>query len=83
MWSDADPDNGHMSIGRLIVFAGLAIAAVGAVLMLGERANLPFGRLPGDIVWRGRNSTVYFPWVTCLIISVVGSLVLWLIGRLR
>ncbi|MBV9266758.1 MAG: DUF2905 domain-containing protein [Acidobacteriaceae bacterium] len=72
-----------MSIGRLLVFAGLAIAVLGAVLMLGERANLPFGRLPGDIVWRGRNSTVYFPWVTCLILSVVASLVLWLIGRLR
>jgi hypothetical protein len=72
-----------MGIGRLLVLAGVAIAALGVVLILVERTNLPLGRLPGDIVWRGRNSTVYFPWVTCLVISVIASLVLWLIGRTR
>jgi len=37
--------------------------------------------LPGDIVYRGRNTTFYFPWVTCLLLSVLGTLVLWLLNR--
>jgi uncharacterized membrane protein len=70
-----------MNAGRLLILAGLVLVALGVVLLLANRLNLPFGRLPGDIVWRGKNTTVYFPWVTCLILSLLGTLLLWLFSR--
>lgn len=54
---------------------------VGILMTLGDRLPLRLGRLPGDIVVRGKNSAFYFPIVTCLIVSVILSLVMWLIGR--
>jgi len=50
-------------------------------MTLGDRLPLRLGRLPGDIVVRGKNSAFYFPIVTCLIVSVILRLVMWLIGR--
>jgi len=47
------------------------------------RTSLPLGRLPGDFLYRGKNTTVYFPLATSLVLSVVLSLVLYLIGRFR
>ena len=51
--------------------------------MLAGRFNLPLGRLPGDITWRGKNSVVYFPLTTSIIVSIVLSLILYLISRFR
>lgn len=70
-----------MHLGRLLVVAGLSIAACGLLLIVAERLNLPLGRLPGDVIWKGKNSTVYFPWVTCLLLSLLGTVVLWLLNR--
>jgi Protein of unknown function (DUF2905) len=70
-----------MNLGRGLVILGLIITGLGLLVLLGSRMNLPFGRLPGDIVWRGKNSTFYFPWVTCLLLSILASLVLWLFNR--
>lgn len=67
--------------GRMLIVAGLLLAAVGLALILGERFGIRFGRLPGDIVVRGKHGTFYFPLVTCLLLSVLGSLVLWLFSR--
>jgi Protein of unknown function (DUF2905) len=68
-----------MSLGRILLGLGILFLCVGGVVMLMERANLPVGRLPGDIVWKGKNSAVYFPIVTCIVLSVVGTLVMWVI----
>lgn len=68
-------------LGKLLLVVGGVIFLVGAVLLLAGKFNLPLGRLPGDIVYRGKNSVFYFPIVTCILISVVLSLVLWLFGR--
>ncbi|MBV9085593.1 MAG: DUF2905 domain-containing protein [Acidobacteriaceae bacterium] len=70
-----------MSFGRILIVIGLALTAVGALITIAGRLNLPLGRLPGDIAWRGKNTTVYFPWVTCLLLSVLATLILWLINR--
>ena len=69
-------------LGKLLVFLGVVLAAAGIVLMLLGRAHFP-GRLPGDLVYRGKNTTVYFPLATSLLVSIVLSLVLYLIGRWR
>ncbi len=70
-------------LGKLLVLVGAIAILAGGVLMLAGRANIPLGRLPGDIVYRGKNSTFYFPLATSLLVSVVLSLVLYLIGRFR
>ena len=70
-----------MNLGRLLIFAGFVLVGLGAAVLLLSRLNLPFGRLPGDVVWRGKNTTVYFPWMTCLVLSVLGTLILWLFSR--
>jgi hypothetical protein len=70
-------------LGKLLVFVGVLIALVGLLLVFAGRANFPLGRLPGDIVYRGKNTTVYFPLVTSILLSVVLTLVLWVVGRLK
>ena len=62
---------------------GAVVVVLGLVLMLAGRFNLPLGRLPGDITWRGKNSVVYFPIATSIVISIVLSLILYLISRFR
>jgi len=67
-------------LGRLLIIFGLLIAGVGLVLVLGAR--LPWvGRLPGDIHIQRGNWTFYFPLATSLVLSVVLTLLLYLIGR--
>jgi len=70
-----------MGVGRMLILAGLVLLVVGVLWILGERAGFGLGRLPGDIVVRGERSTFYFPLATCLLISVVLSLLLWLVRR--
>lgn len=69
-------------LGRWLIGLGLLIAAVGVAVLLIGKTGLPIGRLPGDITWRGKNTTVYFPLVTCILVSVVLSLVFWILSRL-
>lgn len=70
-------------LGKLILFLGVFLVAVGAVLVLGAKLPFRMGRLPGDIVYQGRNTTFYFPIVTCLVLSVALTLLLWLVSLLR
>jgi hypothetical protein len=72
-----------MSLGKMFVLMGVALVLVGGVFMLLGRTHLPLGRLPGDIVYRGKHTTFYFPLATSVIVSVVLSVVLYLIGRFR
>jgi hypothetical protein len=65
----------------MLIAVGLLVAALGVIVSLGEKLPIRLGRLPGDIIIRGKNSLFYFPLVTCLLISAVLSLVLWLINR--
>jgi hypothetical protein len=68
-----------MSGGKLLILVGIALVVAGVLWTLGGRVGL--GRLPGDIVVRGERSTFYFPLATCLVLSVVFSLVLWFVQR--
>jgi len=67
----------------MLLFFGLLLAAVGLVLVLVGRTNLPIGRLPGDILYRGKHTTFYFPLATSILLSVVLSVVFYLIARIR
>ena len=70
-------------LGKVLVVAGAVLLIAGVAFILLGKANLPIGRLPGDIVYRGKNTTVYFPLATSILLSVVLTLVLYVIGRFR
>ncbi|HTS07197.1 MAG TPA: DUF2905 domain-containing protein [Candidatus Eisenbacteria bacterium] len=70
-------------LGKMLMILGVILAALGLIFVLLERTNLPIGRLPGDIIYRGKNTTFYFPLATCILLSVVFSLVLYVIGKLK
>jgi Protein of unknown function (DUF2905) len=67
------------TVGRLLLVVGILVAAAGGFLALGGR--LPFGRLPGDISIQGQNGGFFFPIVSCIVISVVLTVVLNIIIR--
>ncbi len=70
-------------LGRMLVFLGGVLLAIGVVLILAGKMNLPIGRLSGDIVVRGKHSTFYFPLMTSIVLSVILTLVLWVVNRMR
>jgi Protein of unknown function (DUF2905) len=69
--------------GKLLIFFGAVLLVIGVAFLLLGRTNLPIGRLPGDIIYRGKNTTFYFPLVTSILVSVVLSVLLYVIGRFR
>lgn len=72
-----------VQLGKVLIIAGVALAIAGILVMLGAQARWPgIGRLPGDIVHRGGKVSFYFPIVTCLILSAVLTLALWVISFL-
>ncbi|MCU1306377.1 MAG: hypothetical protein JWN45_1072 [Acidobacteriaceae bacterium] len=69
------------SFGRILISIGLIITAAGLVVLFLNRFNVPMGHLPGDITFTGKNVTVYFPIVTCIVISIVLSVIFWILNR--
>jgi hypothetical protein len=65
----------------MLVILGVALVVIGGTVMLLGQTGLPLGRLPGDILYRGKNTTFYFPLASSILISVVLSIVLFLIAR--
>jgi hypothetical protein len=70
-------------LGRLLIVAGVFIVILGICVLLAQKLGLPLGRLPGDISWKGKHTSVYFPLATCLLLSVILSLVLYVLNHLR
>ena len=70
-----------MPLGRMLILAGLVLIAAGVIVTLLAKSPLPLGRLPGDIRIQGKNGSFYFPIVTCLFLSAVFSLVMWILRR--
>ena len=68
-------------MGRMLVLAGFVLVVIGLLLILLNRMNLPVGRLPGDITYRGKHTVVYFPFATSILISIVLSLIFSLFHR--
>lgn len=70
-------------LARGLIFLGIALIAIGGLLLIGGRLPLRLGRLPGDIAIQGRRGSFYFPIVTSLVLSAVLTLVLWLVSSFR
>ncbi len=68
-------------LARTIIFFGVGMIGLGVLLLVLARLNIHLGRLPGDIIYRGRNSVVYIPWLTMLLVSLVLTLLVNLFTR--
>ena len=69
--------------GKLLLVVGVVMIAAGALLLFGARLPLRLGRLPGDISYQGKHSSFYFPIVTCIVLSIAFTLILWVINYFR
>jgi Protein of unknown function (DUF2905) len=76
-------ENGITIVGRLLIALGVALVVAGVIVLVLERAGLGFGRMPGDFSYRGRSVQIWFPLGTCIVLSVVLSVVLYLLSKLR
>ena len=72
-----------VELGKALVGLGLLLLVVGAGFILAGRLGWPMGRLPGDFAWKGKHVQIFFPLGTSIAISVVLTLLLWLISRIR
>ena len=70
-------------LGKALLGLGILLVIVGAALMLAGRFGVPLGRMPGDISYRGKNVSVFFPLGTSILLSVMLSLIFYLISRFR
>jgi hypothetical protein len=70
-----------MPLGRTLIVAGLILVAAGVAVSLLGKLPLRLGHLPGDIRIQGRNSSFYFPLTTCVLVSVILSLLMWLVRK--
>jgi hypothetical protein len=70
-------------MGKLLIVTGLLLVIAGVLVSYGDRLPVKLGNLPGDLIFKGKNSVVYLPLATCLLLSVVLSLVMWAVNRFR
>ncbi|WP_238324682.1 DUF2905 domain-containing protein [Pseudacidobacterium ailaaui] len=70
-------------MGRLLMGLGLLLLVVGGAMLLLGKSGLPLGRLPGDISYRGKNFSFYFPLATSILLSLVLSALFYLFSRFR
>jgi DUF2905 family protein len=70
-----------MPLGRLLIITGMILVAAGLLVTFAGRLPIKLGQLPGDIHIHGKNSSFYFPLATCIVISVLLSLVMWILRR--
>ncbi len=70
-------------MGRMLVIVGVVLIVSGGIVLLLGRTGFTLGRLPGDIVYHGKNTTIYFPLASAILVSVVASLVIYLVGQLK
>ena len=68
-------------MGRLLIFSGIALIVIGILVTYSTRLPFKIGQLPGDLVWRGKNSTFYFPLTTLILLNLVLYLVMKLFRR--
>lgn len=67
--------------GKILILLGAILVVAGIVLTFMGRVNFPLGRLPGDIVYRGKHTTFYFPLATSILLSILLSVVLYVVNR--
>ena len=70
-----------VELGRTLVVLGAILLIAGLLFTFAGRLHLPLGRLPGDIEYRGKHTVFFFPITTCIVLSIILSLIFYLISR--
>ncbi|HTX35851.1 MAG TPA: DUF2905 domain-containing protein [Bryobacteraceae bacterium] len=70
-----------MPLGRTLIVLGLVLIAAGVLFSFSGRLPLRLGRLPGDLYFHGKNSSFYFPITTCILLSLLLTLVMWIVRK--
>ena len=70
-------------LGKFVLVAGVIAIGAGALLLYAGKLPFRLGHLPGDIAYRGRHGNFYFPIITCIVLSVVLTLILWIVNFFR
>jgi hypothetical protein len=70
-------------LGKILLGVGLLVALIGMLLLIAGRTGLPLSRLPGDFAYRGKNVSVFIPVGTCLLLSVILSVLFYILSRFR
>jgi len=70
-----------VGIGRVLIVSGVVLVILGLLVSLAGRLPFRLGRLPGDIYVHGKNTSFYFPLTTCILLSIVFTLVMWIFRR--
>jgi hypothetical protein len=78
-----NPLNPLSDLGKLMIVAGVVLAGAGLLFVLGGKLPFRLGRLPGDIAYQGKNGSFYFPIVTCILLSVAFTLIMWVVNYFR
>lgn len=69
--------------GKMLLGLGLLLMLIGGILLITARLGLPLGRLPGDFAYRGKNVSVFLPLGTSILVSLVLSLIFYVVSRFR
>ncbi len=77
------PMDAFREMGKLLLGLGLVLVLAGALLLAGSKLPFRLGRLPGDILIEGKHSTIYFPIVTCIVVSAVITALFWAVSHFR
>lgn len=70
-------------LSRILISLGGLLLVLGVLVAFATRLHLPLGRLPGDLTWRGRNTTVFVPLASSLLLSLLLSALFWIVNRFR
>ena len=75
--------NSMPELGKLLIVTGIVLVGAGALFVFGGKLPFRLGRLPGDIAYQGKNGSFYFPVVTCILLSVAFTVILWAVNYFR
>jgi hypothetical protein len=72
-------------LGKALIGMGVFVVLIGALLIGASKLNMPLGRLPGDFSWRSKsgNTSFYFPLATSILVSILLTVLFWIIGAIR
>lgn len=70
-----------MNLSKWLIVAGIILVALGLIIWLFTKAGIPLGKLPGDIQYKSEKVQIYFPITTCIILSLLLSLIFWLFKK--
>jgi len=83
MYDSAMPTEPFRELGKFVLVVGAILVVIGALMISGVKMPFRLGHLPGDIAYQGRHGSFYFPIVTCIVLSVALTLILWIINAFR